>query len=116
MKPRLVSAVLSLLLGVLCAGASGQKTSPPAHLTSQTRMELIRGFESELVYIRTQFPMGKTGLTLKNGVVSPHGVELERLMVTWGPAVKPGDQARISSIVITGNRIHFEINGGPVKK
>ena len=34
----------------------------------------------------------------------------------WGPAAKPGDQARISQILIKNDRIHFEINGGPVKK
>ena len=38
------------------------------------------------------------------------------MMAMWGPAAKPGDQARISDIVIKDNRIHFEINGGPVKK
>ena len=30
--------------------------------------------------------------------------------------VKPGDQARISAIMVKNDRIHFEINGGPVKK
>lgn len=85
-------------------------------MNSHTRMEMIRAFESELVYIRTQFPMGKKGLTLKNGALSPSGVDLQRLIVTWGPSVKAGDQARITSIAIKGDRIHFEINGGPVKK
>lgn len=116
MKPRYVAILLFLLLSVASANASDQKPSPPAHMTSQTRMELIRGFESELVYIRTPFPMGNKGLTLKNGALSPSGVDLQRLIVTWGPAVKPGDQARISSIVVKSDRIHFEINGGPVKK
>ena len=116
MKPRYVAILLFLLLSVASANASDQKPSPPAHMTSQTRMELIRGFESELVYIRTPFPMGNKGLTLKNGALSPSGVDLQRLIVTWGPAVKPGDQARISSIVVKADRIHFEINGGPVKK
>jgi hypothetical protein len=122
MKPGHVAIFLPLLLlSVAGASASDQKPAnqrPAAspRMTSQTRMELIRGFESELVYIRTPFPMGKKGLTLKNGTLSPSGVDLQRLMVTWGPAVKPGDQARISSIVIKDDRIHFEINGGPVKK
>jgi len=85
-------------------------------MTAHTRMETIRAFESELVYIRTQFPMGKKGLTLKDGAISPSGVDLQRLIVTWGPSVKPGDQARITSIGIKDNFIHFEINGGPIKK
>jgi hypothetical protein len=69
-----------------------------------------------MVYIRTTFPMGKTGLTLKNGTITPNGAELQRLMAVWGPAAKPGDLARISNVVIKQDRIHFEINGGPVKR
>jgi len=49
-------------------------------------------------------------------VPPPGGQELQALIATWGPSVKPGDQARISAIDIKGDRIRFEINGGPVKK
>ena len=79
-------------------------------------MDLIRGFNAELVYIRTPFPMGKTGLTIKDGVVTPSGEDLQRLLAIWGPAVKPGDEARITSVVIKSDRIHFDLNGGPIKK
>jgi hypothetical protein len=79
-------------------------------------MDLVRAFNAELVYIRTPFPMGKKGLTLKDGVVSPNGPELRQMMAMWGPATKPGDQARISDIIIKRDFIRFEINGGPVKK
>jgi hypothetical protein len=37
-------------------------------------------------------------------------------MALWGPAVKPGDKARISDIVIKDDHIRFEINGGPIKR
>ena len=77
---------------------------------------MIRGFNAELVYIRTAFPMGTRGLTLKNGVVSPSGDELKQLIALWGPALKPGDEARITNVLIKGSLIRFEINGGPVKK
>ena len=79
-------------------------------------MDLVRAFNAELVYIRAPFPMGKKGLSIKNGVLSPGAQELQQMIAMWGPAVKPGDQARISDIVIKDNYIHFEINGGPVKK
>jgi len=59
--------------------------------------------------------MGKTGLKLKNGTVTPSGPELQRLMALWGPAVKAGDRARISDVFIKQDHIRFEINGGPVK-
>jgi hypothetical protein len=79
-------------------------------------MDLIRLFTADLVYIRTSFPMGKKGLTLKNNVISPSGAELQQDLAIWGPAVKAGDQARISAVTFKDDRIRFEVNGGPVKK
>ena len=79
-------------------------------------MELIRTFSSDLVYIRTQFPMGKVGLTIKNGNVAPGGEELSKLLALWGPSVKPGDRAIITMFQMKGDRMRFEINGGPVKR
>jgi hypothetical protein len=60
--------------------------------------------------------MGRVGLKLHNGVVSPSGQELEMMLSTYGPAAKPGELARISDIRINDHSIRFEINGGPVKK
>jgi hypothetical protein len=120
MKPQLGGALLVLLISLSSAVAVAQSSTPkssaPAHLSSKTRIELIRSFDAELVYIRTPFPMGKAGLKLKDGVISPRGAELQTLMATWGPAVKPGDQARITAVSIKGNYIRLEINGGPIKK
>ncbi len=107
-------AILSFLL--VCVVASSAGDSNPPHLSSQTRRDLIHGFDDELVYIRTQFPMGKKGLTLKDGKLSPNGQELGQLLEMWGPSVKPGDLARISGITIKSDRIRFEVNGGPIKK
>ncbi len=122
MKPRALFLTPFLLLMSVALSASDQTSpapkpgSPQGHISSQTRQDILRAFDSELVYIRATFPMGRKGLTLKNGVVSPSGSDLQMLIATWGPAVKPGDQARISAIEIKGDRIHFEINGGPIKK
>lgn len=106
------------LLVILLIGSSLAFSEPshPPQMSKQTREEIIRAFNAELVYIRTNFPMGRTGLTLKNGTLTPRGAELQQLIALWGPAAKPGDQARISDIVIKNDRIRFEINGGPVKK
>ena len=90
--------------------------SPPPKISKETRQEIVHAFNEELVYIRANFPMGKTGLKLRNGAVTPTGPELQHLMALWGPAAKPGDRARISDVVIKEDHIHFEINGGPVKK
>ncbi len=104
--------VLSLALsGLALAG----NTAPP-RISKQTREEVIHVFNEQLVYIRANFPMGKTGLKLKNGTVTPSGPDLQRLMALWGPAAKPGDRARISDVTIKEDHIRFEINGGPIKK
>jgi hypothetical protein len=85
-------------------------------MSKQTRYEIIRDFETQLVYARTSFPMGTKGLQLKEGVITPNGEELRQTLTLWGPAVKPGDPARISFVQIKDDHIHFEINGGPVHR
>jgi hypothetical protein len=86
------------------------------HISRQTRLEIIRDFETQLVYARTAFPMGTKGLQLRQGAITPNGVELEQALNLWGPAVKPGDPAHISFVQIKNDHIRFEINGGPVQR
>lgn len=85
-------------------------------MSNQTRLQIIRDFETQLVYSRTQFPMGTKGLKLKNGVVSPSGQELQQLIALWGPSIKPGDPAHISYVHIKDNVIHFDLNGGAIHR
>ena len=95
--------------------ALSQNPEPP-RICKMTQLQIIHAFAQELVYVRTNFPMGKTGLRLKNGVITPSGDELRRTTAMWGPAAKPGDLARITEIDIKNDHIHFEINGGPIHK
>ncbi len=113
MRPRLVSVLLSILVVTGVCRAGDRPSSP---LTEQHRLELIRTFNADLVFIRTQFPMGKVGLTVKDGKISPDGQKLNELLAIWGPSVKPGDRAMITRFDLKNDRMHFEINGGPVKK
>src|ERR1700688_2853069 len=46
------------------------------HMARQTRFEIIRDFEAQLVYARASFPMGTKGLQLKQGVLTPNGEEM----------------------------------------
>jgi len=82
-------------------------------MVKQTRYEVIRDFEMQLVYARTAFPMGSKGLQLKNGATTPAGEELRQALALYGPAIKPGDPVQISLVQIKADHIHFEINGGP---
>jgi len=113
MRPRLVLLVIVIFFQSLPSRASSKDSS---QLTEQHRIELIRTFNSDLVFIRTQFPMGKVGLTIKGGKISPDEQKLNELLAIWGPSVKPGDRAIITRFDLKNDRMHFEINGGPVKK
>ena len=116
---RIFPALLLLLTAstVMC---SAEDKKPPAdnapEMSKQMRMDLIRAFNAELIYIRTVFPVGSKGLQLKDGKVTPSGSDLEHMIALYGPAVKPGDQAMITDIRVKNDRIYFEINGGPIKK
>jgi len=113
MSPRRVLTLFAIvLMGATICVADNQKLP----LSEQHRVDLIRTFNADRVYIRTQFPMGKVGLTLKDGKVSPSGEKLQQLLALWGPSVKPGDLALVTRFDIKGDRMHFEINGGPVRK
>jgi len=90
--------------------------SNAARISKQSRYEIIRDFETQVVYARTAFPMGMKGLQLKHGVITPNGEELQQMLSLWGPAVKPGDPAHISYVQIKDDHIHFELNGGPVHR
>jgi hypothetical protein len=107
----------SLLVTLTFAFAGDQKpAAPPAHLGNQTRMDIVRTFTADLVFAHSAFPMGREGLRLKGGVVSPGADELQSMIMEWGAAAKPGDRAIISAVFVKPDRIRFEINGGPVRK
>lgn len=91
---------------------------PDRKLTGPDRIDIIRGLTAELGFARKPFPMGKTGLKLdaKTGVITPDGQQLEAIMAGYGPALKPGDRARITDVKIKDKSIIFEINGGPARK
>ena len=86
-------------------------------LTSNGRMEIIRGMTAELGYARKPFPFGKTGITLKDGkIVNPSEEQLQEMMTMYGPAVKVGEPAHITEVRFKEKAIIFDINGGPEKK
>jgi len=86
------------------------------HMSRETRLEIIRDFETQIVYSRTAFPMGQKGLLLRNGATTPNGQALNQLLALWGPSIKPGDPVHISFVRIKDDHIHFDLNGGPVHR
>jgi hypothetical protein len=87
-----------------------------ARMSKETRYNIIRDFETQMVYSRTIFPMGAKGLMLKDGTITPNGEQLRQALALYGPSIKPGDPVHISYVRIKDNSIHFDINGGPVRR
>jgi hypothetical protein len=85
-------------------------------MSKETRYQIIRDFETQIVYARTSFPMGSKGLRLKDGLTTPGGQELQQLLIIWGPSIRPGDPAHISYVRIKDDHIHFDLNGGPIHR
>ena len=99
--------------------SSDSQDSKPAasRMDKQTRMMVIRGLTAEIAFARRSFPLGKTGLTIKDGKVSPDDNEIQALIAGYGPSLKPGDRALITNVIFKGDdKIIFEINGGPMRK
>jgi hypothetical protein len=64
-----------------------QSTTPappiPANaprMSKQTRLEIIRDFETQIVYARTFFPIGTTGIKLRDGIATPSGPALQQAL------------------------------------
>ncbi|HZQ93215.1 MAG TPA: hypothetical protein VFA60_15590 [Terriglobales bacterium] len=101
--------------------AADTQNKPPAPIpnrpiTTSTRMDLIRGLQSEFVFLKVLFPMGKEGLKLRDGRLSPDDVGIRNLIANNGLAGRPGDRGQITNILIRDRSIVFELNGGPKKK
>src|SRR5258708_31444420 len=79
--------LLAFLLVVSSLTLAGN-TSPPK-ISKETRQEIVHAFNEELVYVRATFPMGKTGLKLRDGAVTPTAPELQLLMALWASAANP---------------------------
>ncbi len=117
MNARRITGILTTILLVSAfVHADDKAKDQPRPITEQTRMALIRALNAELVYARRAIPAGEKGLAIKDGAVIPGDREIELMLAANGPAVKAGDQARITAIQIKKDSITFEINGGPRKK
>ncbi|MGH9492645.1 MAG: hypothetical protein ACRD2K_04010 [Terriglobales bacterium] len=115
-----ISVLAATILVLACVAVADNKSAPQPSaqpMSGNTRFAVIRALEAERVYVRRPFPMGQKGLTLHaSGKVTPDGAELWGLVTQHGAAARPGDRAQITNVEIKGDRIVFEINGGPRKK
>ncbi len=89
---------------------------PEEKLTERGRRDLIRNLEAEQGFAHRALPMGP-GLTLRaNGDLSPGAEAYRRMIYEKGQAAAPGDRVAITAMEIKGDRIIFDLNGGPYAK
>src|SRR5258708_12585632 len=79
--------LLALLL-VFSTLALAENTPPPK-ISKATREDIIHAFNEEPVYIRTSFPMGKMGLKLRNGNITPTAPKLHHFISLCRPPANP---------------------------
>jgi len=107
--------ILLLLVGLTLPSVSSW-ADDKAKLSDAERKELIRAFLAENCFVHRTFPMGKVGLQIDKGKVTPSDVEVRQLAAQYGAAAHPGDRAQITEVKFLRNGIVFELNGGPVKR
>lgn len=108
--------VTAFLLLPLAAFAGDNKPAQPSDkMTNQTRLLIMRDLQAERVFVRTVFPRGETGLTIKNGKVTLSDRQVASLVAQNGMAAKPGDRVVITNVDFKDKAIILEINGGGKK-
>jgi hypothetical protein len=113
-RNHVVLLTITLLFSVFAF--SDNKPDKPKKLSDEGRKSLIRGLQAEQVFVRKYFPMGRVGLRIENGAVTPSDAEIRQITADNGPAAKPGDRVKISNLIFKKDAIVLELNGGPVKK
>ncbi|MHB1022991.1 MAG: hypothetical protein ACYC46_13840 [Acidobacteriaceae bacterium] len=86
-------------------------------LTPQTRQQLIRLLTAEQGFASRPIPRGSKGVTLQaNGALSPDHSDYAKTLYEKGVSSAAGDRVAITNIKIKGNKIIFDLNGGPDPK
>src|SRR5947209_8540700 len=109
MKRRICTIMLALLS--LTPMLLADDKSSTDKLSPEQRREIIRALMAEPVYIHRVFPMGRTGIRIENGRVTPGEAEVRAISAQTGVAAKPGDRARITDVHFLSHGIVFELNG-----
>lgn len=86
-------------------------------LDEHTRQELIRVLDAEQGFAMRPLPKGSKGILLRaNGPASPSGSDYVNALEKNGTAFQAADRVAITDVKIIGDKIIFELNGGPDKK
>ena len=85
-------------------------------LTERGSRDLERMLVAEQGFAHRALPLG-SGLTLEaNGALQPGASEYRRMLYQKGQAAAPGDRVQVTSLLIKGDRLVIDVNGGPYAK
>ncbi|MGH9415020.1 MAG: hypothetical protein ACRD01_00165 [Terriglobales bacterium] len=112
-RRRFIPAIVAALL-LLAAAGSSAASSP--RLSEAQRIAIIQSLIAQVGIARRALPQDKKGVELSasTGAIMNAG-EVASALDDHGPAAKLGARVAITSIVFKGDRIVFQINGGPHK-
>ena len=86
------------------------------HLTERGSRDLERMLVAEQGFAHRALPFG-SGLTLEaNGPLSPGAKEYRHMLFEKGQAAAPGDRVQVTALVVRGDRLVLDLNGGPYVK
>jgi len=85
-------------------------------LSERGRRELVRNLQAEQGFAHRALPLG-SGITLQaNGPISPGPAEYRQMIYQKGQSAAAGDRVIVTAMTIKGDRIVFDLNGGPYAK
>lgn len=89
---------------------------PDGHLSERGRRELVRNLEAEQGFAHRALPMGP-GLTLEaNGPLSPGPDDYKKMIYEKGQSAAAGDRVVVTALIVKGDKIIIDLNGGPYAK
>src|ERR1035437_8630977 len=89
---------------------------PTTPITERGRRELIRNLEAEQGFAHRPLPLGQDLVLMANGNLKPGGDAYKEMLYKKGQAAAPGDRVAITTVTVKGDRLIFDINGGPPLK
>lgn len=89
---------------------------PSTPITERGRRELIRNLEAEQGFAHRPLPLGQDVILMANGNMTPGGEAYKQLLYKKGQVASAGDRVAITTVTLKGDRIIFDLNGGPYLK
>jgi hypothetical protein len=89
---------------------------PSKPIGERGRRELVRDLEAEQGFAHRALPLATELTLIANGNLTPGGDDYKQLLFKKGESAAPGDRVAITTVTVKGDRILFDINGGPYVK